>query len=321
MNEIEKLTVAVLIPCYNEELAVAKVVGDFRDALPGCAVYVYDNNSKDGTIDAAKQAGAIVHTEVLQGKGNVVRRMFADIEADIYVLVDGDATYHADTVNLMIDKLVAEKLDMVTGVRKSIAQEAYRAGHRFGNKVFSWLIATIFGDRISDLLSGYRVFSRRFVKSFPALSGEFEIETELTVHALELRMPIAEVQTPYAARPEGSFSKLSTYKDGFKILFTVAKLVKNERPLPLFGVLGAGLLLVSVALAMPIISTYLETGLVPRLPTATLVAGMTIIGVFSIFAGIIIDSISTSRRELKRLFYLTYRAVGDECKPYSKMDI
>jgi len=310
MNKSNMPRIAVLIPCYNEELTVAKVIHDFRRNLPDSDIYVYDNNSKDNTINEARQAGAIVHSEALQGKGNVVRRMFADIEADVYVMVDGDATYDADSASLMIAKLLAGKLDMVTGVRKSHIQAAYRAGHRFGNAMFSFLITKIFGDRISDLLSGYRVFSRRFVKSFPALSGEFEIETELTVHALELRMPIAEVETPYGARPEGSVSKLSTYKDGIKILFTVLKLVKNERPLPLFGFLGLGLLLVSLLLVAPIFSTYLETGLVPRLPTATLVVGMTIIGVFSIFSGIIIDSISTSRREMKRLFYLNYCAVS-----------
>jgi glycosyltransferase involved in cell wall biosynthesis len=311
MNANKPPKVAVLIPCYNEALTIAKVVDDFRRNLPGSDIYVYDNNSNDGTINVAKQAGAIVRSESLQGKGNVVRRMFADIEADVYVMVDGDATYDADSAALMIDKLVADKLDMVTGVRKSHIQEAYRAGHRMGNKLFSLLIAKIFGDRISDLLSGYRVFSRRFVKSFPALSGEFEIETELTVHALELRMPIAEVETPYGARPEGSVSKLSTYKDGVKILFTVLKLVKNERPLTLFGCLGLALFLISLLLAAPLLTTYLETGLVPRLPTALLVVGINIIGVFSIFSGIIIDSISNSRREMKRLFYLTYRSVDD----------
>lgn len=311
MNANKTPKVAVLIPCYNEALTIAKVVQDFRRNLPGSDIYVYDNNSNDGTINVARQAGAIVRSESLQGKGNVVRRMFADIEADVYVMVDGDATYDADSASLMIDKLVADKLDMVTGVRKSHIQEAYRAGHRMGNKLFSLLIAKIFGDRISDLLSGYRVFSRRFVKSFPALSGEFEIETELTVHALELRMPIAEVETPYGARPEGSVSKLSTYKDGIKILFTVLKLVKNERPLTLFGCLGLALFLISLLLATPLLTTYLETGLVPRLPTALLVVGINIIGVFSIFSGIIIDSISNSRREMKRLFYLTYRSVDD----------
>jgi glycosyltransferase involved in cell wall biosynthesis len=311
MNQRSRPRIAVLIPCYNEELTVGKVVQDFRRVLPTSYIYVYDNNSKDATIEAAKKAGAIVQTEVLQGKGNVVRRMFADVEADIYVMVDGDATYDANSVQLMIDKMIAERLDMVTGVRKSHLQEAYRAGHRFGNIIFSLLIAKIFGDRISDLLSGYRVFSRRFVKSFPALSGEFEIETELTVHALELRMAIDEIETPYGARPEGSVSKLSTYKDGLKILFTVVKLIKNERPLPLFGLLGFIFILASVAFAVPIFSTYLETGLVPRLPTATLIVGMTIIGFFSIFAGIIIDSISTSRREIKRLFYLGHHVVND----------
>jgi glycosyltransferase involved in cell wall biosynthesis len=311
MNTRSKQKIAVLIPCYNEALTIAKVINDFRRNLPDSDIYVYDNNSKDDTIALAKNAGAIVYSEVLQGKGNVVRRMFADIEADIYVMVDGDATYDADSIQLMVDTMIDQRLDMVTGVRKSNIEEAYRAGHRFGNWMFSSLIANIFGDRISDLLSGYRVFSRRFVKSFPALSGEFEIETELTVHALELRMPIGEVDTPYGARPEGSVSKLSTYKDGFKILYMVIKLIKNERPLSLFGFLGFFFLLSSLVLSVPLFTTYLETGLVPRLPTATLVVGMTIIGFFSIFAGIIIDSISTSRREIKRLFYLGHFAVND----------
>lgn len=311
MNTSIKRKIAVLIPCYNEALTIEKVINDFRRNLPDSTIYVYDNNSKDDTLALAKMAGAIAHSEVLQGKGNVVRRMFADIEAEIYVMVDGDATYDADSIQLMIDTMIDQRLDMVTGVRKSNIEEAYRVGHRFGNWMFSSLIANIFGDRISDLLSGYRVFSRRFVKSFPALSGEFEIETELTVHALELRMPIGEVETPYGARPEGSISKLSTYKDGFKILYMVIKLIKNERPLPMFGFLGFFFLSSSLVLSAPLLVTYLETGLVPRLPTATLVVGMAIIGFFSIFAGIIIDSISTSRREIKRLFYLGHLAVND----------
>lgn len=310
MKESKSLRIAVLIPCYNEELAIAKVIDDFKRNFPDGKIYVYDNNSTDNTIDVARQAGAIVRTESLQGKGNVVRRMFADVEADVYVMADGDATYHADSAPLMVDKLLAENLDMVTGVRKSTIQAAYRGGHRFGNAMFSLLITKIFGDRISDLLSGYRVFSRRFVKSFPALSGEFEIETELTVHALELRMPIAEVDTPYGPRPEGSVSKLSTYKDGLKILFMVFKLVKNERPLHLFGFLGLSLLLGALLLAAPLFATYFETGLVPRLPTATLVVGMTVIGVFSMFSGVIIDSNLTGRREMKRLFYLKHKSVA-----------
>ncbi len=306
------LSVAVLIPCYNEELTVGKVVRDFRRVLPHSDIYVYDNNSKDATREVAMEAGAIVHTEPLKGKGNVVRRMFADIESDIYVMVDGDATYQAESVLSMIEKLVTERLDMVTGVRQPGLQESYRTGHRIGNHIFSFLVAKIFSDRISDLFSGYRVLSRRFVKSFPALSGEFEIETELTVHALELAMPIGEIDTPYGPRPEGSVSKLSTFRDGFKILFTLMKLVKNERPLHLFGFLGLALLTASLILSLPLFSTYLETGLVPRFPTATLVVGITVIGMFSVFAGIIIDGILTSRREIKRLFYLKYSAVSDE---------
>ena len=312
MNRTTTPRVAVLVPCYNEAPTVGKVVHDFRAALPDSDIYVYDNNSTDATREKAREAGAIVRTEILQGKGNVVRRMFADIEADIYVMVDGDATYEAASATLMINQMINEKLDMVTGVRESSLQEAYRAGHRSGNRMFSLLVAKIFGDRVSDLFSGYRVLSRRFVKSFPALSGQFEIETELTVHALELKMPIGEVRTTYGARPAGSFSKLSTYSDGFKILLTVIKLVKNERPLPLFGVLGIVLLLASLLLSIPLFSTYFETGTVPRFPTAILLVGMTVIGVFSIFAGIIIDSVARGRREIKRLFYLTYRPVGDE---------
>lgn len=302
--------IAVLVPCYNEENTIEKVVTDFQKYLPTASIYVYDNNSSDRTVQIARAAGAVVRRESLQGKGNVVRRMFADIDADIYLMVDGDATYDAASAPEMVEKLMAEQLDMVTGVRKADAQEAYRAGHRFGNWMFSTFIAKIFGDRISDLLSGYRVFSRRFVKSFPALSGAFEIETELTVHALELRMPLGEVETPYGARPQGSTSKLSTYRDGFRILRTILTLIKNERPMPLFGGGGLAMVCLGIALSIPLFITYFETGLVPRLPTALVVVGLCIVGVLSVFTGIIVDSNTRGRQEFKRLRYLSYSPVG-----------
>ncbi len=227
----EAMRTAVLIPCYNEEAAIAQVVNDFRRVLPEAQIYVYDNNSKDRTTEVARQAGAIVRREPLQGKGHVVRRMFADIEADVYVLVDGDATYDAESAPRMIQKLLDEQLDMVNGARVTEIKEAYRAGHRFGNWMLTTMVATIFGNRFKDMLSGYRIFSRRYVKSFPALATGFETETELTVHALELRMPTDEVETPYKDRPVGSVSKLSTYRDGFRILWMIGVLVKEERPM------------------------------------------------------------------------------------------
>jgi len=303
-------TIAVLVPCYNEAATIETVVHDFHRSLPDADVYVYDNNSSDGTASVAAAAGAIVRREPLQGKGNVVRRMFADIDADIYVMVDGDATYDAASAPKMIDRMLAEHLDMVTGVRRGEEKAAFRRGHRFGNWMFSTLITVIFGDRVGDLLSGYRVFSRRFVKSFPALSGAFEIETELTVHALELRMPLGDVDTPYGARPEGSVSKLSTVKDGIRILSTVLELVKNERPLPLFGGLGAAMMLLALILGLPLVLTFLETGLVPRVPTAIIVVGLSTIGIGSLFTGIVMDSVTRGRQELKRLSYLAHGPVA-----------
>lgn len=303
-------SIAILIPCYNEGMTIGKVVKDFRAALPHATIYVYDNNSLDDTEQKAVDAGAIVRRESLQGKGHVVRRMFADVYADVYVMVDGDATYDAASAPAMIRLLLDRQLDMVTGVRRSDEQEAYRTGHRFGNRLFSSLIAHIFGDRVTDLLSGYRVLSLRFVKSFPALSGSFEIETELTVHALELGMPVGEMKTPYGARPEGSTSKLSTYRDGFSILMTVLALVKNERPLPLFGGIALASFALALILAVPIFSTYLATGLVPRFPTAMLSLGLTIISILSLFAGIILDSVTRGRREIKRLHYVAHPPVA-----------
>jgi glycosyltransferase involved in cell wall biosynthesis len=304
---------AVLIPCYNEALAVATVVRDFRAALPEAAIYVYDNNSSDGTAEAARMAGAIVRTEPLQGKGNVVRRMFADIEADIYVMVDGDATYHAASAQSMIRKLVAENLDMVVGTRLQTGESgAFRQGHHFGNRLLTGLVAWLFGDRFRDMLSGYRVFSRRFVKSFPALSQGFETETELAVHALGLRMPVAEVETPYFSRPDGSESKLRTYHDGWRILIMALKLLKKERPLFFFGWVFGVLAALALVLAAPIVVTFMETGLVPRFPTAILATGIALLSFLSLAAGIILDTVTHGRREMKRLHYLHYKAPGAE---------
>lgn len=305
------LRTAVLVPCHNEEAAIGAVVRDFRDALPAAAIYVYDNNSSDRTRDVAAAAGAIVRAENHQGKGFVVRRMFADIEADIYVLVDGDGTYDASAVPQLIDMLRAGPLDMVNGARVSEAEVSHRPGHAFGNRLLSGLVRKIFGDRFRDMLSGLKVFSRRFVKSFPAMSAGFEIETELTVHALELAMPVAEVETRYFERAEGSASKLNTFRDGARIIRTIAVLVKEERPLQFFSVLAAAMAVVSVVLAVPLLVTYLETGLVPRFPTAILSTGIMILAVLSFTAGMILDTVTRGRREAKRMHYLAVPAVGN----------
>ncbi len=298
------LHIAVLIPCYNEEATVATVIGDFRRALPQSSIYVYDNNSRDRTRQLAQEAGAIVRSEPLQGKGNVVRRMFADIEADIYVLVDGDATYDAAKAPEMIHCLLDQRLDMVNGARVTAIEEAYRPGHRFGNWMLTGIVRWIFGDRFRDMLSGYRVFSRRYVKSFPSLAGGFEIETELTVHALHLRMPTAEIDTPYRERPEGSTSKLSTFRDGWKILWMILVLVKEEKPMPFFSVISASFAISSILLMLPILSEFLATGLVPRLPTAVLSMGMMILGFLCLACGLILDTVTRGRCEIKRMRYL-----------------
>ena len=307
-----RIDVAVLVPCYNEESAIAKVVGDFRAALPDATVYVYDNNSTDGTADAAAKAGAVVRREKHQGKGYVVRRMFNDIEADVYVLVDGDATYDAPSAAAMIAMLSDDRLDMVVACRADRDQTAYRPGHRAGNRMLTGFVTHIFGRAFTDILSGYRAFSRRFVKSFPILSGGFEIETELTVHALELELPVGEIATPYYTRPDGSASKLSTWTDGFRILWTVLKLYRAERPLALFGSLGIALAIVSVGLAIPVIITYVQEGLVPRLPTALLSTGLMLLGFLSIACGLILDTVTRGRREMKLLAYLALRAPGED---------
>lgn len=302
---------AVLIPCYNEAVTIRKVIQDFQAALPNAVVYVYDNNSRDRTVKVAQEAGAVVHTVSHQGKGNVMRRMFADIEADVYVLVDGDDTYDATVAPLLIEKLVNDQLDMVVGARITEEKTAYRPGHRVGNALLTGFVSKIFGNAFSDILSGYRVFSRRFVKSFPTLASGFEVESELTVHALELRMPIAEINTVYKSRPAGSQSKLNTYRDGFRILMTILKLFKQERPLTFFSILSGFLAFLSLILAYPIFITYLETGLVPRFPTAILSTGLMLLAFMSLACGLILDTVTRGRQELKRLFYLSTPAVRE----------
>jgi hypothetical protein len=300
--------IAVLVPCYNEEVAIGGVVSGFRAALPAATVYVYDNNSSDGTATAARDAGAVVRREVLQGKGHVVRRMFADIDADIYVLVDGDDTYDSSAAPALVGALMADELDMVTATRVTEVRGAYRRGHRFGNRVLTGLVAFAFGNRITDMLSGYRVFSRRFVKSFPAMAGGFETETELTVHALDLGMPIGEMNVSYRERPAGSASKLRTYSDGIKIMRTIVQLVKDERPLQFFSVVALVLLLLGISLGAPVVAQFWETGLVPRLPTAVLATGIVLIATGSAMCGLVLDSITRGRREVKRLAYLAQPA-------------
>ena len=300
--------IAVLLPCFNEEAAIGATVRGFREALPGAAVYVYDNNSRDRTRDIAAEAGAIVRTERQQGKGHVVRRMFADIDADVYVMADGDLTYDPKAAPAMVDMLVADQLDMVVGTRRHEEKDAYRGGHVLGNKVFTGLLSSLFGRSFSDIFSGYRVFSRRFVKSFPVLSEGFEIETEMSVHALELRMPVGEVETAYGARPEGSHSKLSTYGDGWRILKTIVNLYRVERPVLFYGSIGALLVIAAIILAIPLVQTYLKTGLVPRFPTAILVTGMVIVAVLCFFAGLILNTVTRGRREVRRLAYLSLSA-------------
>jgi glycosyltransferase involved in cell wall biosynthesis len=300
--------VAVLVPCFNEEAAIAKVVADFRASLPDATVYVYDNNSTDKTIEVALAAGAEVRREFRRGKGNVVRRMFQDIEADVYVMVDGDDTYEASVAKKLVDRLIEDNLDMVVGRRVETHQAAYRAGHRLGNAVLTGLVRWLFAANIVDMLSGYRVFSRRFVKSFPSFSREFEIETELTVHAMQMRMAVAEIDTNYKERPPGSTSKLRTFRDGWRILMTITNLMRNERPLLFFGLIGFLLAATAVALGIPVLLEYLDTGLVRRFPTAILCSGLGVISVISVATGLILDLVSHVRRETKRLAYLSYPA-------------
>jgi glycosyltransferase involved in cell wall biosynthesis len=300
--------IAVLIPCYNEALTIAKVVQNFRAALPAADIYVYDNNSADGTAAAAAAAGAIVRAETMQGKGHVVRRMFRDIEADLYLIVDGDDTYDAALAPSMVALAAAQGFDLVNYVRHDVEDASYRRGHRFGNQLLTGIVRNIFGDQIQDMLSGYKLLSRRFVKSFPALADGFDTETELTIHALELAMPVAHVTGPYKGRPAGSTSKLNTYRDGIRILWIILVLFKHERPMQLFSAAGAMLALIALALGIPIVIAFLHTGLVPRLPTALLATGLILIAALSFTTGLILDTVSRGRRESRMLAYLSHAA-------------
>ncbi|MES2205392.1 MAG: glycosyltransferase family 2 protein [Pseudomonadota bacterium] len=302
-----QLDIVVLVPCYNEGKTIHTVIQQFKYYLPEAAIYIFDNNSSDNTVEQAKQAGAFIRNVTLQGKGNVIRRMFADIDADIYVMVDGDATYEAKAVPKLVEMLKDNHLDMVVGARKTEEELAYRFGHRSGNKLLTYLIELFFGHKCTDLLSGYRVFSKRFVKSFPAHSAGFEIETELTLHAYQLKMPVAEVITQYCSRPEGSFSKLNTYRDGSKIFFTIFKLFKNERPFLFFFICFALCTLLALILAIPIFKTFIATGLVPRFPTAILCASLIVLGVILLVCGIILHDITKMRLEIKQNAYLSVR--------------
>jgi len=307
--------IAVILPCYNEEAAIGQTVRDFRAALPSAKVYVYDNNSKDRTAEVARAAGAIVRTEMRQGKGNVMRRMFADVEADIYVLADGDDTYDAAAAPALIRKLVDEGLDIVTGRRVHSEAAAYRAGHVLGNRLLTGLTSLMFNVRLGDMLSGYRVMSRRFVKSFPFTAEGFGIETELTVHAVRLMMPMAEVDTAYKERPVGSVSKLSTYRDGFKILFTIAQMLREERPLLFFSAIAFVFALAALILGTSIVIEFVHTGLVPRLPTAVLATGLMLIAFLSVMSGLILDTVTRGRWANKRLSYLSIRGPQDLPRP------
>jgi glycosyltransferase involved in cell wall biosynthesis len=303
--DLSRRRIAVLVPCHNEAATIAGVVSGFRQALPLADIYVYDNCSTDATAQIARDSGAVVKTEPLIGKGNVVRRMFADIETDIYVMVDGDGTYDPTAAPALIQELILHGLDMVNCARVPVSDGVYRSGHRLGNRLLTGLVSRVFGSQLHDMLSGYRVMSRRFVKSFPALSTGFEIETELTVHALELRVPIAELRAPYFARPEGSASKLNTIGDGMRILRVIVHLVKEERPLQFFSAIFALLTAVSLTIGVPVVMEFLATGLVGRLPTAVLAMGLMILAVLSLICGLVLDTVTRGRRELKRLFYLS----------------
>lgn len=311
MTRTEEARLAVLVPCFNEAATIGPVVESFRQALPHAAIYVYDNNSNDDTALHARAAGAVVRVERRQGKGHVVRRMFADIDADCYILVDGDDTYDASVAGRVAAMVIECGYDFVNVARVSTAVNAYRPGHKFGNHVLTELVRSFFGRETSDMLSGYKALSRRFVKSFPAMSGGFETETELTVHALEMCMPMAEITAPYKERPAGSTSKLRTYRDGARILMLISRLIKDERPLPFFGALGVLFGLAGLLAGLPVILTYIDTGLVPRLPTAVLSVGMVLVGWLSIFAGLILDVVTKARQEFKRLMYLSIKRFGD----------
>lgn len=300
--------IAVTIPCYNEAVTIAKVIEDFRVALPTAAIYIYDNNSTDNTAQIAADAGAIVRTELRQGKGHVVRRIFADIEADIYVMADGDDTYDASLAPTLVELLGKNHVDMVVGIRAGVTEDAGREGHAFGNKLFNWLYNKMFGNQFTDIFSGYRVFTRRFVKSFPAVSAGFEIETEMSVHCSQLGISTLERPTPYGVRPDDSHSKLRTFHDGFRILGMFAMLAKETRPAAFFGMIGLALSMFAALLFLPVAWTFLSTGTVPRLPTAVLSMGMVVTGSIAAVCGLILDSLARARIEAKRSVFLSYEA-------------
>lgn len=304
------LRLAVLVPCYNEALSIGQVIADFRRALPQAEIYVYDNCSTDGTAEVARRAGATVRREPVPGKGNVVRRMFSDIDADVYVMVDGDATYDAQAAPAMVNKLLEEEGDMVVGARQNIFDEAHRFGHGFGNRLFNALFHRFFGRRFVDIFSGYRAFSRRFVKTFPAISAGFEIETEMSFHAAQLRLPVAEINTAYGKRLEGSSSKLRTFRDAFRILRMFVLLLKEGRPAAFFLSIAAVLALAALVLGYPLLATFLETGLVPRLPTAVLATGLMILSGMSAMCGLILDNVTRGHLEQKRIAYLGIPRTG-----------
>jgi glycosyltransferase involved in cell wall biosynthesis len=297
--------IAVIIPCFNEGHSIGEVVRGFKTALPSARIYVFDNNSTDETVAIARAAGALIRSETQQGKGNVVRRMFADVNADAYVMADGDSTYDPSYAVGMVNRLFDERLDMVVGTRVASHDAAYPPGHRFGNRLLTYAVSNLFGKRFSDILSGYRVFSRRFVKSFPAMSTGFEIETELTIHALELQLPVGEVATPYRVRVTGSTSKLRTYVDGLKIVRLILVLYKNERPLKFFSAIAAAFVTIALALGIPLVITFIKTGLVPRQPTAILATGLVLLSALSLVSGLILDTVTRGRREMRRLAYLS----------------
>jgi len=303
--------IAVLLPCYNEAAAIGKVVAAFAEALPMATVYVYDNNSTDGTAEVALNAGAVVRHEPNRGKGNVVRRMFADIEADVYIMADGDETYDPAVAPELVRKLVDENLDMVVGSRVPTEVQSYRSGHKFGNWMLTSIVKHLFGYGFEDMLSGYRVMSRRFVKTFPIHSHGFEIETEMSIHALQLGLPVAEVPTKYGVRPDDSESKLRTYRDGFRILFTIVSLLTTERPRLFYGTLAVLLTLLSFGLAMPVFNDYLATGEVRRFPTAFLCLGLVLLAVQVMIFGFLLHSVRRGRVEMKRLAYLMQKQYND----------
>jgi glycosyltransferase involved in cell wall biosynthesis len=307
----DDLVIAAIVPCHNEAPAIHKVVTDLKAAVPGIHVYVYDNNSSDGTDEEARRAGAEVRYEHTKGKGNVIRRAFGDIDADVYLMIDGDDTYDAAAAPEMIRTLLEGPYDHILGVRQDDpSSTAYRPGHEAGNRAFNRVVGRLFGTPVSDMLSGYRVMSRRFVKSFPALSREFETETELTVHVMNLRVPHTEVPVGFRDRAEGTESKLNTYSDGFKILSLIAHLIRFERPVLFHGLIGAVFALVALVLAIPLFVEYGKTGLVPRFPTAFLAASLMVIAFLTWILGFILEGITRLRRETSRLNYLTYSAPG-----------